>query len=109
LPGFEILAKCKDPVVILMDPPAISEVTLPVADDDLIVLVVERNTEGMVFDERKFYAWAMGDHVHVGWLKSEPLPEDAKCIGQVVFGMIDLKPELRKSTSCWEEENEAYT
>lgn len=108
LPGWEILANCNDPVAILAKPSDISAETLPAAEDDYVVIVVDRDITGTEFDKRKFYAWAVGDNVHIGWLDSEPLPEQAKRIGNVVIGMVDMRPELRKSKSCWEEENETY-
>lgn len=109
MPGLEVIAKCKDPVVILIGADELSAVKLPVAEGDDVVLLIERNTEELEFQSNKFYAWAVGDHVRVGWVKDMPSSESTECLGQVIFGMLEERVDLRKKKSCWEEENETYS
>lgn len=108
LPGLALTAACADPVVVLIDPKELSAAQLPVAEGDDVVLLVDRDIEGMDFDKTKIYAWAEGDVVRVGWRKEMPPPEVSRCLGRVVFGITEVRKELRKATSCFEEENETY-
>lgn len=107
LPGLEILSQCKDPVVVLSNPADISSVKIPVADGDDVILVIERNIDGIEFDKNKFYAWADGDFVRIGWMK-EPPADQGKIIGKVMFGMLEVEEEMRSHKSCFKEENETY-
>lgn len=109
MPGLEIIAKCRDPIAVLIGADELSEVQLPIEEGDDLVLLVDRNTDGVVFQNTKFYAWAVDGHVKVGWAKDKPSPETARCLGPVVFGIHEVKMELRQKRSCWEEENEVYT
>lgn len=109
MPGFEVIAKCKDPVAVTIGSEELATAQLPVADGDDLVLLIERNTTATRFDNTKFYAWGVGDHVKVGWAKQAPSPDTARCLGQVIFGMLEEREDLRKKKSCWEEENETYT
>ncbi|CDF40736.1 unnamed protein product [Chondrus crispus] len=107
--GLEVIAKCMDPVAVLIPAEELSAAQLSISDDADIAVVVERNVSKLDFDKTKFYAWAVGGRVKVGWVKEMPSPDNAKCLGQVVFGMLEEKEELRKKKSCWEEENETYS
>lgn len=109
MPGTEVVGLCKDPVAVLVDPAVLSDVALPVAEGDDVLLVVERDVSNVVFEDNKFYLWQVGDEVHVGWMKSKPDGEAAKMIGKVVNGMLEVRNDLREKRSCWEEENETYT
>lgn len=108
MPGLEAISLCKDPVAVLVDPAVLSDVTLPVAEGDDVVLVVERDVEDVVFEDNKFYLWQVGEEVRVGWMKSEPEGGAAKMIGKVIYGMLEVRDDLRERRSCWEEENETY-
>lgn len=108
MPGLALIAECRDPIALLIGPDELSVAKLPVEEGDDIVLLVDRNTDGLEFEKTKFYAWAVGDHVKVGWAKDKPSPETARCLGPIVFGIHEVKKELRQQRSCWEEENEVY-
>ncbi|PXF48215.1 hypothetical protein BWQ96_02167 [Gracilariopsis chorda] len=109
LPGSDVLHACRDPIVILADVGEISAVELPITEDENVALLVERNVTRETFNNKSFYAWDVQGQIKVGWVESEPDPSQAICVGRVVYGMVEIKPELRKTKSCWEEENETYS
>lgn len=108
IPGFDPLIKCTDPVVVLADADEISASKLPIADEDEVILIVDRDLSGRKFENTKFYAWDVGGVVKIGWAKEEPSSSEATCVGQVVFGTMEMAAELRNRRSCFEEENETY-
>ncbi|KAI0566528.1 Rubisco Assembly chaperone [Gracilaria domingensis] len=107
--GSDVLNRCGDPVIILADPNDVSSTSLPITEGDLVALVVDRDMTGRHFENNKFYAWDVQGQIRVGWTEEEPHPSYAKCVGEVVFGVLEIKSDLRKKKSCWEEENEVYT
>lgn len=108
LPGTEAVGLSKDPVAVLVDPNVLSDIALPVAKDDDVIIIVERDIKDIQFEDNKFYLWQVGEEVRVGWMKDEPDGVEAKMIGKVIYGMLEVRDELRVKKSCWEEENETY-
>lgn len=109
LPASEVLVKSGDPVAVLIDPQVFSVSKLPITPGDDVVLVVDRAIGGTEFDDRSFYAWDVNGKVEIGWADEEPPTDVAKRIGRIVYGNIEIDASLRKTKSCWEEENETYT
>ncbi|CAN8077148.1 unnamed protein product [Agarophyton chilense] len=108
LPGSEVLAGCGDPVLVLAEQSEVSATSLPISEGDLVALVVDRDMNRRTFESTNFYVWDVRGNIRVGWAKEEPHPSQAECVGQVVFGIMEIKPDLRQKKSCWEEENETY-
>lgn len=102
LPGIEVIAEAVDPVVVIASVDEVSAVAMPVREGGDVLLIVDRVVGE--FDAMKFYAWDEGGVVKVGWRK-----EGGRVIGKVVYGVIEVREELRKKRSCWEEENETYS
>lgn len=75
---------------------------LPCEQDGEVFVLVDRVAE--TFDKRKFYAWDVDGMVKIGWSDEEKYPR----IGNVIMGQLEVRQELRKKKSCWEEENETY-
>lgn len=109
LPGSDVLDACRDPILILADAGEISAAELPITEDEYVVLLVERNMTKETFNNKNFYVWDIHGQIRVGWVESQPNPSQAICVGKVMYGMVEIKPELRKKKSCWEEENETYS
>lgn len=105
---YEALAKCGDPVAILIEPQMLSASKLPITPNDDVVLVVDRDISDSPFRKTDFYAWDVNGKVQIGWADSEPAADVASRIGKVVYGHIEIDKELRSKKSCWEEENETY-
>lgn len=102
------ISNYSDPVALQVRPKEISAAQLPCADDEYVYVILDRANDDMPFDNSKFYAWDVDGMVKVGWLKEEPAPDQARCLGRVTFGLLEIREELRKKRSCWEEENETY-
>lgn len=111
IPCTNALQACGDPVVVLIEAEDFASTKLPVAPEDNVVLLVDRADcieDVEDFDDRAFYAWDIDGYVSVGWMSELPPREQATCLGRVVYGIIEVDLDLRKSKSCWEEENETY-
>lgn len=109
LPGSDVLNSCRDPVVVLANPDEVAAIELPVAQGDVVALLVDRNISENDFSSKNFYLWDVNGLVHIGWLESLPHASQAVCLGKVFYGILELRNDLRRSRSCWEEENETYT
>lgn len=105
---YEALAKCGDPVAVLVEPQMLSASKLPISPNDNVVLVVDRDLSVSPFSKTDFYAWDVNGKVQIGWAEYEPPADVASRIGKVVYGHIEIDKELRSKKSCWEEENETY-
>lgn len=105
---YDALAKCGDPVAVLIEPHMLSASKLPITPNDDVVLVVDRDLSGSPFRKTDFYAWDVNGKVQIGWSDYEPPADVASRIGKVIYGHIEIDKELRVKKSCWEEENETY-
>lgn len=109
MPTFESLAKCGDPVAVLVPAEHISATKLPITPGDEVVLVVDRDVSELEFSKSHFYAWDVNGMIRVGWVDQFPSADsNVKCVGRVMYGHLEVDNELRTKKSCWEEENETY-
>lgn len=109
VPGHDVIVTLKSPVAMLVPPEVVSSVKLPVDEGTNAVAVVERDLMPGSFSSSSFYVWGVGNEVRFGWSASEPAPDHARCLGKVVFIMIQEGAARRAAKSCWEEENEVYS
>lgn len=70
--------------------------------------LIECSLKAKEFDNLKFYAWGINGEVHIGWMPTCPLPEEASCLGRVLCIFIEENPNRVKAKSCWKEEDEVW-
>lgn len=113
LPGTQAIGQAKDPVVVLIQPNELSITQLPVENDEYVILVIERDVKDVEWQQGKFYLWKLNDDddtLKVGWSNLKPdTSNGAQLVGVVLLGMLEIRHDLRKLKSCWEEENEVYS
>lgn len=72
------------------------------------VLVLDRSADAKAFDDLKFYAWDVKGEVHIGWVKDEPAPTEATCLGRVLVVVTEEDKEKAKAKSCWGEVEDVF-
>ncbi len=107
IPGVGAVAEIRDPIAVCVRPETLSE-NLACDPGNKVVLILERDLDGIDFDSYKFYAWSIGDRVRIGWVKNLPLSAQAQCLGRVICALMEEPAERRQAKSCWEEELESY-
>jgi hypothetical protein len=105
LPSSEVLGSAIDPIGLRVDP---AHIGLAVTTERDALLVIERDSSQLGFDNIKIYAWDIEGEVHIGWLKHEPSRKQARCLGRVLCVFVEEDKDMKAEKSCWLEADQVF-